>query len=504
MGGFVLAYGKKDRNTVEKMFAKIPHRGDYLQGIHEQDQFVLAQNVLRADTYGAAADATIPVVDGVSVGYDGQIGNAPALSAELGVAAGPMLEERLLMKLYGDKGAGAAAALDDAIFSFAVCDGAKLLAARDVLGIKTLFYSKQDDVILLASELKALAAVTDDVHEFPAGHTMDETGVLTRFGALPDNAPAFTDKDVDQIKTDVRDIILRSIKSRVDFERPTGGLLSGGMDSSVINFLCSGMCREKFGQDAKLKTFAIGVGESTDIINARIMAEHIGSEHHELTVSLEDMLNVLPDVVYHLENFDPSLVRSSVSNYLISRFAHQEFGMEVLLSGEGGDEIFCGYAYLKKFPAEELPMKQIECLKYLHNNASLRLDRMNACHGVKGVAPLISGELLNYALAIPPQYKQRDQGNGTKIDKWIFRQTYAPDLPKVITERLKQEFSQGSGSADVLPDYFEEAVSDSDLEQTRKKHPIIRSKEELYYFRIFTEHFGEGAAVDTVGQWVLL
>jgi asparagine synthase (glutamine-hydrolysing) len=159
--------------------------------------------------------------------------------------------------------------------------------------------------------------------------------------------------------------------------------------------------------------------------------------------------------------------------------------------------------YLKKFPPEELVMKQIECLGFLHNNASLRLDRMNLCNSVKVVAPLISGELLNYAFSIPPECKQKPEGD-EKIEKWIFRKAYEDQLPKEITWRLKQEFSQGSGSAGVLPEYFESNISDAELAEAQKRYPVIRSKEELYYFDLFTRHFGSDKAIATVGQWVLL
>jgi asparagine synthase (glutamine-hydrolysing) len=244
------------------------------------------------------------------------------------------------------------------------------------------------------------------------------------------------------------------------------------------------------------------VGESPDIQNARIMSEHLKTDHEEVMVDTEDLVAVLPEVIYYLESFDPSLVRSSVSNFLISRYA-RERGFEVLLSGEGGDEVFCGYAYLKQFPQGELFPRQMECLGYLHNNASLRLDRMNQAHSVRVVAPLISGELLRYAMKIPPEYKQHSQGD-RKVEKWIFRKAYERMLPQDITTRVKQEFSQGSGSADALPGYFDAHISDHELEEAKKEFPILRSKEELYYFRLFTERFGTGNAVATVGQWVSL
>ena len=166
----------------------------------------------------------------------------------------------------------------------------------------------------------------------------------------------------------------------------------------------------------------------------------------------------------------------------------------------GGDEVFCGYKYLGHCLTEELFARQMECIGFLHNNASLRLDRMNMCNSIRVVAPLISGELLQYSLTIPPQYKQKPEGS-QKIEKWIFRKAYESLLPESVVWRSKQEFSQGAGSASVLPAYFEEQVPDHELAEAQAKHPIIRSKEELYYFRLFTEHFGAERAVETVGQW---
>jgi asparagine synthase (glutamine-hydrolysing) len=187
---------------------------------------------------------------------------------------------------------------------------------------------------------------------------------------------------------------------------------------------------------------------------------------------------------------------------MISRYARQK-GIEVLLSGEGGDEVFCGYTYLKSHALEELYENQIVCLKFLHNNASLRLDRMNQCNGVRVVTPLISGKLLSYALALAPELKHRSDGEEI-MEKWVFRKAFEADLPPEITWRLKQEFSQGSGSAGVLQAYFETVISDDEFENARSACPLVRSKEEFYYYRIFTENFGTDHAVKTVGQWISL
>jgi asparagine synthase (glutamine-hydrolysing) len=505
VAGFAVIYGNPDRGEMESMFTKISHRGPHYQDIFLSPRVALAQNYLEADLAASPQEpkvfANFPE-QGLKICYDGQMGNWQELGPQCGVADGPFREAALLLRLYQQFGAGMFQHLPDGIFTFVIADGERLLAARDLLGIKTLFYGWKDGNLYFSSELKSLAQVVEDVQAFPAGCYMDETGKVTRFAELPQKPPFPLHTDLDEMLKQVRDIIQKSFTNRVDFRVPTASLLSGGIDSSVIAALASEAIRQKFGNNARLKTFALGVGESQDIHNARLVAQHLGTDHHEVIVGLDELLAVLPEVVYHLESFDPSLVRSSASNFLISRKASQE-GIQVLLSGEGGDEVFCGYLYLKEFPSEELFARQMECIGFLHSNASLRLDRMNQCNSVKVVAPLISGELLNYSLAIPPEYKQKPEG-ANKIEKWIFRKAFEDKLPEVVVWRLKQEFSQGSGSADVLPQYFENVISDAELAETQAKFPMVRSKEELHYFRIFTENFGTGRAIDTVGQWVCL
>ncbi|MBW2711422.1 MAG: hypothetical protein JRC58_05955 [Deltaproteobacteria bacterium] len=507
MSGLIVGFGRPDSFKIEEMFDKIRHRGPYLSGISINNRAIMAQNYLKADCPEAHPEndpvpVTNPGNKNSSICYDGQMGNSNDLCNTHGITHGSFKEERLILHLFKKYGPNMLSYLDDAVFAFVISDGENLFAARDLLGIKTLFYGYKDGTLYLTSELKSLITITDEVYEFPPGHYMNGSGTLTRFAELPQSQPEILADDLDKITATIRDIIQRSFNNRVDFNVLTGSLLSGGIDSSVIVWLASEAYMNKFGNDARLKTFALGVGESEDIKCARLMAAHINSDHHELIVDLDRILEILPGVIYYLESFDPSLVRGSVSNYLISRYA-KEKRVEVLLSGEGGDEIFCGYLYLKDFPAEELFARQMECIGFLHNNASLRLDRMNLCNSIRVVTPLISGELLNYAMTLPPEYKQKPDGD-QKIEKWIFRKAFENVLPKEIVWRLKQEFSQGSGSADLLPAYFEETIKDEALLEAQKSFPMVRSKEELYYFQIFTRHFGSGRAVDTVGQWVSL
>jgi asparagine synthase (glutamine-hydrolysing) len=338
MAGFVVASGKQSREGLEASFGRIGHRGPHADGILESQGLIMAQNYLRADGLPDNGTPEIPVPSSSDadwkICYDGQIGNWGDLAQTQGIPHGPFREERLVLHLYHQYGRSMFQYLTDAVFAFVISDGRDLFAARDLLGIKTLYYGWKNKTLYLASELKAIIQLTDDVHEFPPGHTMDNTGRLSRFAELPGSPPETLHTDLDKMSGDIREIIRTSVRNRVDFAVPTAGLLSGGMDSSVISYLAGELYKEKLGRDARLKTFAIGVGESSDIQNARTIARHIDSEHSELIVNLDQALEVLPEVIYYLESFDPSLVRSSISNFLISRYAKQH-GYEVLLSGEG-------------------------------------------------------------------------------------------------------------------------------------------------------------------------
>ncbi len=506
MSGIAVGYGRTvDEPALQTMLATMAHRGPAWSGLAKQGRWILGQNYTLADLGTRKDPAAICKFDGCGnvpqIVYDGQIGNWSELAGPREIADGPRRDERLLVRMYQQEGAAMFQRLGDAGFALVIGDGEQVVAARDVLGIKTLFYGRKNGVCYFGTELKSVLAVADEVYEFPAGHYMDGGGTLHRFAELAPPAEPVCDTP-ERAVARIRDIIWRSFCQRVDFSPPTAGLLSGGLDSSIVCCLAARRLREERGETARLTTFAVGVGESEDIRKARLVAESLGSEHRELIVDLDRILEVLPDVIYYLESFDPSLVRSAVSNYLVSRFAREQ-GFEQLLSGEGGDETFCGYEYIKEFGAERLLAEQLRCLGFVHSNAALRLDRMNRCHGLRVVTPLLSGELLDYALRLPAEYKQKP-GDGGKIEKWILRLAYEPLLPAAIVWRPKQEFSQGSESAEVLPAYFEGRISDEEFTAACREHPQLRSKEELHYFRVFAEHFGTGSAVSTVGQWVSL
>jgi len=242
MSGFVVGCGRVDREIFDTAFERIKHRGPYVSGIFHADEIVMAQNYLQADGAGDENEH-VPVMSSsktdLRICYDGQIGNGKELASVYGIPEGVFTEERLLLFLYQKHGLEMFDHLDDAIFTLAFSDGKNLFAARDVLGIKTLFYGWKDDTLYLASELKSIVTVTEDVYEFPPGHFMDSSGKLTSFQELPKNSPDELEAEPERMAHDVCGIVRESFNNRVGFRSPTASLLSGGIDSSVIACLAS-------------------------------------------------------------------------------------------------------------------------------------------------------------------------------------------------------------------------------------------------------------------------
>jgi len=379
------------------MLERISHRGNQASGFASTSNGVLSQTYLAADMRYLGADATVPVRTADSseaaICYDG---NLYVESRHDTPGYAPSSDEHLLLRLYAERGVSMLHELPEGVFAFLIVDGSRFLAARDLLGIKTLFYGYRDDAVLFASELKALIGRVERVFEFPPGHYMDESGRLVRFAALPRNPAPHTESEPEAIAEEIRSIVHRRAEAALDGTTGSASLLSGGLDSSVIAAEVRSVGGARTPPEG-LSTFSVGTGESSDVRHARTMAKHLGSDHHEYELTVEEMATLLPDVIYYLESFDPSLVRSAVANYVATREAKRR-GVDVVFSGEGGDELFCGYAHFAGMPESELFANRIDTFEQLHNVASLRLDRMNLCHSVRVETPFISDELLSLAL----------------------------------------------------------------------------------------------------------
>jgi asparagine synthase (glutamine-hydrolysing) len=339
-----------------------------------------------------------------------------------------------------------------------------------------------------ASEVKALLPATRKVYEFRPGFLVDSGEEHLAFHQL--GSEPRLDLPVDILSARLRLLLEQAVLRRVD-DTEMGSWLSGGLDSSAIAALARPHLR-------KLHTFAGGLEGAPDLEYARQMAAFLGSEHHEVIASLPGLLKILPEVIYHLESFDALLVRSTALNYLVAEAASRVVASA--FSGEGGDELFGGYEYLKELPCDRLAEELVDITKRLHNTALQRVDRSASAHGLVIYVPLLDLDVVDFALRIPPEWKIVRKG-GT-IEKYIFRLAMQGSLPEEILWRPKAKFWQGAGVESLLERHALETVSDSDFagERVLSNGWILNSKEELLYYRIFSEHFGEFDDLSWMGR----
>lgn len=360
-----------------------------------------------------------------------------------------------------------------------------LILLRDRLGVAPLYYGRTETGDLgFASEVKALLAITRDVKELPPGCRYDGS-TLEPWAALP--SLNVLDGPPESMAQELRRTLEAAVRRCLRTER-VGAWLSGGLDSSAITALVRPLVRS-------LHTFASGLPGAPDLGYARQVADFIGAEHHEIVVGLDDLLKVLPKVIYHLESFDALLVRSSLMNFLTGRAASDH--VAEVFSGEGGDELFAGYEYLKSLPTEGLTDELVDITGRLHNTALQRVDRCASAHGLLAHVCFLDSQVVDCAFRIPVEYKLR-----SGVEKWILRQAMADKLPQAILERPKAKFWEGAGVGDLLADRAEKTVTDEDFRQERKlpDGSLVRTKEELMYYRIFREHLGEFHDLSWMGR----
>jgi asparagine synthase (glutamine-hydrolysing) len=361
-----------------------------------------------------------------------------------------------------------------------------IVLKRDRLGIAPLYYGKDGEgTLYFASEVKALVDFCSDVKMVPPGCKLEEEQV-TSYYELEKKEPLKIEPEI--IAKHLRHLIKNSIERKTDQAAEIGCWLSGGLDSSALASLSS-------ANGHKLYTFVVGLDGSPDLEFAQTVAQFIGSEHHEVVVRFNDFLSVLPEVIYHLESFDALLVRSSIINYIVAQKT-SEYVNDVL-SGEGGDELFAGYHYLKRLPPEELEEELIDITKRLHNTALQRVDRNSSAHGTVAHVCFLDPEVVDYALRIPAEYKIRDN-----VEKWILRVALDGMLPEQVLNRKKCKFWEGAGVGELISDYADSTITDGDFrcERILKNGWIINSKEELLYYRFFRERFGELENLSWMGR----
>ncbi|MDH7604853.1 MAG: asparagine synthase-related protein [Melioribacter sp.] len=374
--------------------------------------------------------------------------------------------------------------LGDGHLAYAKENGNTIELFRDEIGVSPLYYGFNDNVICFASEVKSLMEATKNIFELPPGHKLINNNLI-RYYQLNNNS--FLKEGPQKIADQLFKLLENSVKKRINGNE-IGSWLSGGLDSSVLASLA------RMHVD-KLYTFSTGIKDAPDLQYARVMAEYLKSQHHEIIVSVNDMIHLLPEVIYYLESFDALLVRSSITNYLTAKEASNY--VEQVFSGEGGDELFGGYHFLKELPISKLNDELVDITNRLHNTALQRVDRCASAFGTVAHVAFLDLDVVNYVMKIPPEYKIY---NGT--EKWILRLAMKNHLPVKILNRTKAKFWEGAGVGEFLSDYADKKITDSEFKSERilKNGWVINSKEELMYYRIFREHFGDLKNLDWMGK----
>lgn len=499
MSGLFAMTGRVDDKNMKDVMASMHHRGPDEGDDLLLNSFYLAHKRLSiVDIENgkqpiASADNTKWIV------ADGEIYNYVELKKQLPVTT-PYLTEsdsELPLKLYEQEGPMSVRRLDG-MFAFVIADteNETFMAARDTLGSKPLYYGEDDrGNMIFASELKALYKVTEDVQEFPSGHyyTPEEGFVMYREIQQPNRREIFSENELPQMMAGIRQHLEGAVKKQLMADVEVGVLLSGGLDSSLIALLA----QENRNRKEPLKSFCVGSADSEDVKRARQVAEEIGSDHYEYIFNEQDLIDYLPEVIYFLESFDSSLVRSAIPSYFVSRLA-AEHGVKVILSGEGADELFSGYEYLKGInDTETLNQELVRILNTMHNINLQRGDRMSMAHSVELRVPFLNMAFIEYALKIPAELKLNDG----MIEKWILRKAYDCRLSDNIIWRDKAEFSEGSGALDILDKYAEDEFTNTELAKAKEENQWVRSKQELMYYNIFKQHFPHHSALATIGHW---
>jgi asparagine synthase (glutamine-hydrolysing) len=277
---------------------------------------------------------------------------------------------------------------------------------------------------------------------------------------------------------------------------PLGAFLSGGLDSSIIAAIAKQHMDE-------LHTFSVGIEGSRDLEAARLVSRHIGSVHHEYIFTPEEVMEKLPEMIYHLESFDQDLVRSAIPCYFCSRLAAQH--VKVILTGEGADELFAGYTYYKDIDdPTELHDELRRSVESLHNVNLQRVDRLTMAHGLEGRVPFLDLDMIEMAQTIPPELKLQTDPKGKPVEKWILRKACEDLLPPEIVWRNKEQFDEGSGTVHILDDMLKEASEGFEVEQYLETHNAdrLRSPEEAFYHKMLVDTFGHSRVIlDNVARW---
>ncbi|MGJ1420818.1 asparagine synthase B [Sphingobacterium spiritivorum] len=515
MCGIIGAFDLKDsseklRPQILEMSKRIRHRGPDWSGIFTSGKAILAHERLAiVDTKSGSQPLYSP--DGqIVLAVNGEIYNHKELRATLpDYEFSTNSDSEVVLALYQAKGPSFIEDLNG-IFAFALYDASKdiFLVARDHMGIIPLYYGTDErGQFFVSSELKSLEGFCTQMDQFPPGHYLYSADGLSPQRWYQRDWDAYdtvkdADTDIDKLRTALEDAVHRQLMSDV----PYGVLLSGGLDSSVIAAITKKFASKRIESGdqeeawyPQLHSFAVGLKGAPDLIAAQRAADHIGTIHHEINFTIQEGLDAIRDVIYHLETYDVTTIRASTPMYLLARVI-KSMGIKMVLSGEGSDELFGGYLYFHKAPnAQEFHEETVRKLKKLYLYDCLRANKSLAAWGVEGRVPFLDKEFIDVAMTINPKDKMIKDG---RMEKWVVRKAFEDYLPESIAWRQKEQFSDGVGYSwiDTLKAQAEEKVSDAEFATAADRFPVNtpKNKEEFLYRTIFESHFPSEAASKTV------
>ncbi len=494
MCGIAAAYGASAGADTERMLDRLVHRGPDDAGEVSIDGAWLGHRRLSIVDVDGGRQPFVNADGDVWLVGNGEVYNHEQVRATLAPAPfSTRSDNEVALHLLDERGPAALCELEG-MFAFLVAgDDGRFIAARDAVGIKPLYWARRDGLVRFASEMAAFEADwMPYVEAFAPGCHWTPEGGMERFAsAVPrtgEGAPAaravYSDapEPSDEALAQTRRILVGSVRRQMMGDVPVGVFLSGGLDSAIVAAIAA---RHAAQRGERLKTFAVGTRDSADLLAARVVARHLDSEHHERVYSAREAIRALPDVVRSIEHFDPRLVRSAVPNYLLAEMTAQH--VKVVLTGEGADELFAGYEYLRDFAdPDALQEELMRTVHGLHNLNLQRCDRVTMAHGLEARVPFLDRQVIAFAFGLPMAWKLSAPG---ELEKRMLRRAFTGWLPHEILWREKAEFGDGSGAADALTTTIEDGVSDADFRRRRDAiDPPLRTLEEFAYHRIFAEH----------------
>ncbi|MBT7080273.1 MAG: asparagine synthase B, partial [Chloroflexi bacterium] len=505
MCGIAGCFGKLDTDTINRMLDALPHRGPNDRGLHVFDNAVFGHT--RLSIVDVAKGHQPILANGGKIGIicNGEIYNFKELRRGLASKYDFTTDSdtEVILHLYREKGPACLQDLDG-MFALAISNGDDYLIARDPIGIKPLYYGYVQGNIYFSSELGAMSlAGVEEVHEFPAGqYYTPKEGFVKYYEVPPINDHVLT--NVEEACTAIRETFIDAVKKRLlaDKEIHVGAFCSGGLDSSLVAAIAA-------EEIPNLHTFVVGMKdakgiESDDLKASRVAAKHIGSQHHELIFTEDEYYEALPTVINKLESYDPSLVRCAVPCYFTCKLAAEY--VTVVLTGEGADELFAGYHYMKNYPMDILNEEGHRCIGNLHNINLQRADRMGMLFSLELRVPFLDEAMVDLSMKIPPELKiHRSEEIGANIEKWILRKAFQETnyLPEDILWRYKVQYTQGAGCEDLGERLAESEVSEDEYQRIKAENPkaTINSREAAYYFKIFRKYHQQDSILGSIGIW---